>query len=132
MTRPDEKQRRMEVRRSVGNRKVPGPDVVPYHRGADYLIAHACFDCRTTWKRSGDREHTCPECGNALALMGRTFRTPAKREDDQWEKARRLWAAGFRFWSYRSFPEAEPFPEQLREVDAFIARNTEHPMRTKT
>jgi ssDNA-binding Zn-finger/Zn-ribbon topoisomerase 1 len=132
MACPDDKQQRMEVRRSIGNRTVPGPYVAPYHRGPDYLIAHACLDCRKAWKRSGDRDHSCPECGEALALMGRTFRTPAKREDDQWEKVRRLWKAGFRFWSYRSFPDAEPFPAQLREVDAFIARNIEHPMRIKT
>jgi hypothetical protein len=63
--------------------------------------------------------------------MGRSFRTPAKREDDEWEKLRRLWRAGFRFWSYRSFPNAEPFPNHLREVDAFIQRNANHPMKVK-
>jgi len=42
---------------------------------------------------------------------------------------RRLWTAGFRFWSYRSFPLAERFPERLRDVDAFIRRNLRHPMR---
>jgi hypothetical protein len=63
--------------------------------------------------------------------MGRSFRAPKKREAEQWEKLRRLWNAGFRFWSYRSFPEAEPYPDNLGEVDAWIARNSKHPMRIR-
>jgi len=62
-------------------------------------------------------------------MMGRSFRVPAGRKQDQWEKVRRLWNAGFRFWSYRSFPEAERYPDDLRDVDAFIRRNDRHPMR---
>ena len=125
------KQERMEKRRSIGNRDVAGPFVPPYHRGPAYLIAHACFDCRKSWKRHGERAQVCPECSQPLALMGRTFRAPPNRDREQWEKVRKLWDAGFRFWSYRSFPEAEPFPEKLREVDAFIRRNRRHPMRVK-
>ncbi len=64
-------------------------------------------------------------------MMGRSFRTPSTRERDQWEKVQRLWRAGFRFWSYRSFPDAEPYPEDLREVDTFIDRNPHHPMRIR-
>jgi DNA-directed RNA polymerase subunit RPC12/RpoP len=123
---------RMEMRRAIGNREVRGPSTPQYHRGPDYLIAHACFVCRKSWKRPEGQEYACPECGNALALMGRTFRVPAKRQDDQWEKVRRLWEAGFRFWSYRSFPDAERYPEHLRDVGDFISRNGNHPMRTKT
>lgn len=131
MSKAMAKQERMEVRKAIGNRAVPGPQMRSYFAGPDYLIAHACFACRKSWKRTGDTEHGCPECGRPLALMGRSFRVPGKREEDQWEKLRRLWEAGFRFWSYRSFPEAEPYPDNLREVDAWIARNAEHPMRIK-
>jgi len=120
---------RMEVRREIGNREIRGPYVPANHRGPRYLIAHACFDCRKSWKRSEDHPHRCPECGGPLALMGRSFRAPANRKLDQWEKVRRLWSAGFRFWSCRSFPDAEPYPDDLRDVDSFIRRNLEHPMR---
>jgi len=119
----------MEARREIGNRETRGPHLPPYHRGPQYLIAHACFSCRKSWKRSEDHQHRCPECGGSLALMGRSFRASANRKLDQWEKVRRLWNAGFRFWSYRSFPNAEPYPDDLRDVDSFIRRNREHPMR---
>jgi len=64
-------------------------------------------------------------------MMGRSFKAPTKADEVQWEKVRRLWNAGFRFWSYRSFPDAERFPEGVREVDAFIERNPHHPMRIR-
>jgi hypothetical protein len=124
-----EKSDRMEMRRAIGNRGVSGPKVTRYHRGPDYLVAHACFDCRKSWKRPGEQDHICPECRKPLALMGRTFRAPSKQKVDQWEKVRRLWNAGFRFWSYRDFPDAERYPDDLREVDAFIRRNGNHPMK---
>jgi hypothetical protein len=123
MPAPLSKPERMEKRRAIGNRAVAAPPVPPYHRGPAYLIAHACFDCRKSWKRPGEDLHFCPQCRKPLAMMGRSFRTPATRERDQWEKVQRLWRAGFRFWSYRSFPDAEPYPEDLREVDTFIDRN---------
>jgi len=56
--------------------------------------------------------------------MGRTFRVPKKDDLEQWEKVRKLYEAGFYFGSYRSFPEAEPYPDKLKEVDDFIKRNT--------
>jgi hypothetical protein len=122
---------RMELRKAIGNRSIPGPQMQPSFSGRCYLIAHACFACQKSWKRTGETEQGCPECGRPLALMGRSFRAPKKREDDQWEKVRRLWEAGFRFWSYRSYPEAEAYPDDLRDVDAWIKRNTTHPMRIK-
>lgn len=124
-------QERMELRRALGNRAIPAPQTRSYFRGSPYLIAHACFDCRKSWKRDREAEQVCPECGKSLAMMGRSFRAPRKRADDQWEKLRRLWAAGFRFWSYRSYPQAERYPEDLRDVDAWIERNSTHPMRIR-
>jgi len=126
-----DKSERMERRREIGNREVRGPRMSPYHRGPGYLIAHACFHCRKSWKRDGEHPHRCPECDKSLAMMGRSFRSPANRKRDQWEKVQRLWEAGFRFWSYRSFPDAERFPDALRDVDDFIRRNRDHPMRVK-
>jgi len=132
MSKAMAKHDRMELRKAIGNRVILPPQVRPYFGGPDYLIAHACFACQKSWKRAGDTAHACPECGSPLALMGRTFRVPKKRDGEQWEKLRRLWEAGFRFWSYRSFPEAEPYPDSLREVDEWIKRNAKHPMRVKS
>ncbi len=122
----------MELRKAIGNRVILPPQARPYFRGPAYLIAHACFACQKSWKRTGETEHACPECGRPLALMGRSLQVPKKRDDEQWEKLRKLWEAGFRFWSYRSFPEAEPYPDSLREVDAWIKRNPKHRMRAES
>ena len=125
------KAERMEIRRRLGNRAVPKPYVPPSQGGPAYLIAHACFDCRASWKRKL-REGTappCPQCGNPLHEMGRSFKTPRKSDKQEWEKVRVLWSAGFRFWSYRRHPEAEPLPERLQDVHDFIRRNPDHPMR---
>lgn len=100
--------------------------------GPEYLIAHACFDCKKSWKMMFDENgHVCPECGQTVCIMGRTFKVPKRSDQEQWEKVRKLWKAGFRFESYRSFPEAEKLPERLSEVEAFIARNPEHPFRVR-
>jgi hypothetical protein len=61
--------------------------------------------------------------------MGRTFKAPKRSDVEQWQKVQALWSAGFRFWSYRSHPDAEPLPERLRDVDDFIRRNPKHPTR---
>lgn len=122
-----EKARRTAVRRAIGNREDPQPFVPP--RGPDYLIAHACFQCRKSWKVKRDTGSVCPQCASPLHEMGRSFKAPKRTDDEQWQKVQALWAAGFRFWSYRSHPEAEPLPERLREVDDFIRRNPQHPMR---
>lgn len=94
----------------------------------EYLIAQACFDCRKSWKvRVGSP--ICPQCGGPLREMGRSFKTPKRSDVEQWEKVEALWSAGFRFWSYRSHPDAEPLPERLRDVQDFIRKNPNHPMR---
>lgn len=61
--------------------------------------------------------------------MGRSFKAPKLDDLEQWKKTEKLWEAGFRFFSYRSFPDAEPLPERLSEVEAFIKRNPAHPAR---
>lgn len=95
----------------------------------EYLVAHACFACRKSWKVRKDISGGCPQCGGALHEMGRSFKAPKKSDAEQWEKVIALWSAGFRFWSYRSHPDAEPLPERLREVEAFVACNPNHPLR---
>lgn len=60
--------------------------------------------------------------------MGRAFKAPKKTDEKQWQKVETLWCASFRFWSSGS-TEVEPFPDQLRDVDDFIRRNPNHPLR---
>lgn len=118
----------MALRRAVGTRADPLPPQSV--RGPDYLVAHACFECRKSWKVRVDADARCPQCGSALCAMGRSFKVPKQSDVEQWDKVQALWSAGFRFGSYRSHPGAEPLPERLRDVEDFIRRNPEHPMRT--
>jgi hypothetical protein len=60
--------------------------------------------------------------------MGRAFKAPKKSDVEQWQKVAALWRAGFRFWPEPS-AEVEAFPDRLREVDEFIRRNPDHPLR---
>ena len=61
--------------------------------------------------------------------MGRSFRAPKRTDQEQWNKVRLLFAYGFRFFSYRSFPKAPRLPERLRDVRAFLRANPKHPFR---
>lgn len=121
-----EKARRTAVRRAIGNRRDPQPVVLP--RGPEYLIAHACFTCRKSWKVRADTGAVCPQCAEPLHEMGRAFKAPKKSDVEQWQKVEALWRAGFRFWPFPS-SEVEPLPDRLREVDEFVRRNPDHPLR---
>lgn len=131
MTTKEEKARRMEMRRKSGNRKIPAPLVPPSPRGGpDYLIAHACFACRKSFKiRFRENEAACPDCAGPLCRMGRAFKAPKKTDLKQWTKVQRLWLAGFRFFGYGGYDGAEGMPATLREVEGFIRRNPRHPLR---
>jgi DNA-directed RNA polymerase subunit RPC12/RpoP len=125
-----EKQRRMELRRAAGNRRF---GLVAHRWGTTrgtYLIAHACFTCRKSFKLrpAEQREHRCPDCKGSVHEMGRSFRAPARSNAEQCEKVQALFAHGFRFYSYRSF-ECPPLPERLREVERFVRENPSHPLR---
>ncbi|GAB2801446.1 hypothetical protein [Dyella kyungheensis] len=98
--------------------------------GPDYLIAHACFSCRKSFKVRPRKERgaTCPHCGGAILEMGRSFHAPKRRDEEQWEKVRRLYNAGFRFFSYRGM-EGARLPEKLSDVPAFVSENPNHPLR---
>lgn len=112
--------------------------VLPRGRGPAYLAAYACFGCRVSFKRpipSRDGtpayEPTCPRCGSPLHEMGRSFTAPRKRDLRQWKKVEILWRNGFRFYSYRSYPDAEPLPAKLTEVEGFLQRNIDHPFKLR-
>ena len=95
-----------------------------------YLIAHACFACRKSFKVAPRPEHkaVCPGCGGELHEMGRSFKAPSASDTEQWAKVQALYNAGFRFFSYRSV-SAPPLPARLSEVDTFIRDNPAHPLR---
>ena len=61
--------------------------------------------------------------------MGRSFKAPPTKDIEQWAKVQALYAAGFRFYSYRS-TSGPQLPAKLSEVEAFIHDNPRHPMRT--
>ena len=95
-----------------------------------YLIAHACFECRKSFKVAPRTEGTatCPGCGGQLHEMGRSFKAPLAKDTEQWTKVQALYNAGFRFFSYRSVT-GPPLPARLSEVEAFIRDNPAHPLR---
>ena len=124
----DEKSRRMALRRDVGNRLPPEP-AAPSVGGGRYLVAHACFSCRKSFKVAPRQNLAkCPGCGGELHEMGRSFKAPAFRDTEQWAKVQALYNAGFRFFSYGS-KDCPPLPARLSEVEAFVRDNPEHPSR---
>jgi len=131
MTQGPSKSERMEIRQATGNRVILGPNSEARPCGPKYLVAHACFDCRKSWKLSDEKSGTCPQCGSALHWMGRAFKAPKKSDTEQWKKVAVLWNAGFRFLSHTRWSEDEPYPDRLRDVAAFIDRNLDHRFRVK-
>lgn len=130
MESENEKARRIELGCAMKPRKV----AVPQDRASGYLVAHACFDCRKSFKLPTDPTKPlpprwCTSCGRELHWMGRSFAAPKKTDVEQWKKVAALWAAGFRFHSYRSHPDAERLPEKFNDVADFVRRNPHHPFR---
>ena len=125
---------RMELRRETGSRALPDPiGPQPRAKGPRYLIAHACFKCRLSFKRAARNDGTapqCPECAGPMAEMGRGFKAPLRRNVDGWKAAQLLHHAGFRFPS-TSRREDPSLPTKSREVAAFVEQNRSHPYRTR-
>src|SRR5688572_11662476 len=120
MNASTEKHRRTALRRDIGNRAAPKKRIT-LASGRSYLIAHACFKCRKSFKATPrDQARQCPQCAADLSEMGRSFKAPAMRDVEQWRKVEALFNAGFRFCSYRSYPGAPKLPERLKEVAAFV------------
>mgnify|MGYP003348026144 CR=1 FL=1 len=126
MVRASEKARHVATRGSKGISCKPLPMMLPC--GPEYLIAHACFQCRKSWKVRGDTSAICPQCAAPLHEMGRAFAAPKKTDVEQWRKVEALWRHGYRFWSVGS-TEVEPLPTRLKDVDDFVRRNPGHPAR---
>lgn len=131
MSSATEKQRRMELRRKLGYRATPDwttPKAT--FRGPKYIIAHACFKCRRSFKTvpRDSREAICPRCQGTMFEMGRSFKAPPTSDREQWLKVQALYAAGFRFFSYRSY-SCPALPARLSEVRSFIESHPTHPFR---
>jgi DNA-directed RNA polymerase subunit RPC12/RpoP len=95
--------------------------------------SYVCLDCRRSvkapafakpnWRKP--KEHPsaasaprCPGCAKPMHDLGHRFKAPRKDDEKQWEKVRRLAAAGFTFHGYRRMPQT------LAEVDAFLNDQT--------
>ena len=130
MSTDSEKWHRMAVRRATGSR-APAKPKRRVASAESYLVAHACFACRKSFKvhPRQDTKSVCPQCSSELYCMGRSFRAPALSNTEQWRKVQALYAHGFRFFSYRSYPDAPHLPERFREVAVFVAANPVHPFR---
>ncbi|MBN6114094.1 hypothetical protein HDC36_003475 [Xanthomonas sp. JAI131] len=95
-----------------------------------YLIAHACFECRKSFKIAPRPGYSavCPNCAGEIHEMGRSFKAPRAKDTEQWAKVQALYEAGFRFSSYRS-TSGPALPDRLAQVPAFLRDNPAHPLR---
>jgi len=130
----------MQIRKDVGNRQLSDEALratgkIPKFRSADYLVAHACFSCRKSYKYPVETKFTvsfsklCPQCGEEIFLMGRSFEAPKKSDKKQWLKVEKLRRAGFMF--HTNTYETAGYPKRLSEVDAFVRDNPHHKFRRK-
>lgn len=127
MAHKEEKHRRMEIRRDIGNRKVKSVSPILSHSSYPYLCAHACFKCQKSFKLNREKSRICPECGETIYIMGRAFKTPKQSDRQQWKKVQKLYALGFRFHCYdRDYP---PLPKRLQDVDRFFEQYPDHELR---
>ena len=101
-------------------------------KGPRYLVAHACFPCRLSFKRASRTDGTtpsCPTCSQPLSEMGRGFKAPPRRNLDKWNTVELLYLAGFRFPS-TARREIPALPVKSRDIADFLAANQTHPYRT--
>jgi hypothetical protein len=125
-----EKSRRMALRRDAGNRK-PTASKGPKPVG-QYLVAHACFHCRKSFKvasREG-ASPACPQCAAPMVWMGRAFAAPPSRNAAQWRKLEKLVQAGIHFGRYRGYVAPSP-PSRLTDVKRFLFENPNHPLKRR-
>ncbi len=113
----------------VGNVRAPQriksePAAPPAQKGGfaspRYYHPYACFGCRRSFKRASRIAAVlaCPHCGGPAIGLTRKFKPPPQADVAQWKKVEALVRRGFLFWSL-----GEPYPETLKEVDAFAARH---------
>jgi hypothetical protein len=138
----EEKQRRMELRRKVGNRSLqrPAPRV---RRGPVYAKSYACFTCRTAHKRGfyGSPAEfplimTCPVCQDDMVNVGRHFKAPKKSDIAQWKKVKFLVKHGFVFQHvYETREDGRvyyqvDYPKTLEEARQFVVLYASQALKT--
>jgi len=127
----EEKHRRMELRKESGTRVITPPKSPAYNNGPEYLVAHACFSCRKSFKQSdkpNDENNICPDCGEIVYRMGRNFSAPKKSNLKQWKKVLLLYSEGFRFVG-SGMHDGPKLPEKLSDVEMFLSDNPHHPLK---
>lgn len=89
---------------------------------------YVCFACRRSFKRTVSARFierppvlVCPHCGHDAVCLSRKFKPPRRSEIAQWRKIQALVLGGCFFYSY-----ADPYPEHLREVPAFLRLRRPH------
>lgn len=99
---------------------MPSPAQKPGGAASAYLHPYACFACRRSFKRASRTAPVlpCPRCGGPAIGLTRKFKSPKASDAAQWKKVEALVRHGFLFWS---LPEG--YPETLKDVAAFAARN---------
>jgi hypothetical protein len=80
----------------------------------------ACFHCRKAFKKPpavSDLEvYLCPDCKEAMSMMGKAFRPPKKENLEGWKKAEVLVKHGFLFHK-----NGGARPKRLKDVPEFLA-----------
>ena len=105
-----------------------------------YLHPFACFACRRSFKRPGERdEAVCPVCGTRAVRLNRKFKAPRREDVEQWEKVEALVKLGFRFDTlYDANGLRIHYPSSKKGIPAFVEKvaqvaddRTRHATRTK-
>lgn len=132
----EEKNRRMMLRRQIGNREVKPISESIDCKGPDYTMSYACFDCRKSFKRHFDcsppeypQVIDCLECDGKFVNLGRHFKAPRRTDEKQWKKVRYLVEHGFLFQKIRTgsgHHDTVPYPETLEEAKDFVIKYREY------
>jgi hypothetical protein len=74
-----------------------------------YSLPFVCFKCRKAFKKGPQfsaptllHETPCPQCGRALAFVGRYFKAPPRQNLKQWRKVQLLYESGWRADGYQA------------------------------
>jgi DNA-directed RNA polymerase subunit RPC12/RpoP len=74
-----------------------------------YSLPFVCFKCRKAFNKKPQfsapmllHENSCPQCGRALAFVGRYFKAPPRQNLKQWRKVQLLYESGWRADGYQA------------------------------
>jgi hypothetical protein len=108
-----------------------------------YSLPFVCFKCRKAFKKKPLfsaptllQETPCPQCGRALAFVGRYFKAPPRQDIKQWRKVQLLYESGWRADGYQarhlstlSVAKTHLQEQPAKERDARIQRKQEEQQR---